>query len=399
MGKKNFLKTSKNKKKKITKKYLKQKKYLNKVFLLIILLILYLTLIFIKKSNNNNESIKIYIKGKIETINPSKLSQSDHYKLLLPKIKYHNIKKIDPNSEINLFKLENSVDYDKMKMAKNGTHIYHSCIIAKAKNENLYAREFIEYYLNLGVEKFYFGDDNEDFVENLSDVLDDYIKKGIVEIEYINNLHMPHHDFCEYTFKAIKFRCKWILIFDIDEYLEFTDKNMTLKSYLDAPMFDKCDAIRIHWMIYDDNNLIYYDNRTLKERFTHGLPNEEYNKWPKPIVRGKDFGVNMFSEQKSAHFPSKLVTEQCDAAGNLYNLNKNIISPRHYELCYLRHHTFKTAEEFALKMLRGDGVKSQYDFDDIMRHFARINVINEEKLKVIEHIANRTFPKYHKNNN
>ena len=151
MGKRKFLKTSKNKKKKNTKKYLKEKKYLNKVFLLIILLILYLTLIFIKKSINNNESIKIYIKGKIETINPSKLSQSEHYKLLLPKIKYHNIKKIDPNSEINLFKLENSVDYDKMKKAKNGTHIYHSCIIAKVKNENLYAREFIEYYLKLGV--------------------------------------------------------------------------------------------------------------------------------------------------------------------------------------------------------------------------------------------------------
>ena len=132
---------------------------------------------------------------------------------------------------------------------------------------------------------------------------------GIVEIEYINNLRMPHHDFCEYTFKSIKFRCKWILIFDIDKYLEFTDKKMTLKSYLDTPMFDKCDAIRIHWLIYDDNNLIYYDNRTLEERFTHALPNEAFNVWPKPIVRGKDFGVNMFSIQKSAHHPSQQVTE------------------------------------------------------------------------------------------
>ena len=158
-------------------------------------------------------------------------------------------------------------------MSKNETHIYHSCIISRGKNENLYVREFIEYYLKLGVEKFYLGDDNEDFVENLSDVLDDYIKKGIVEIEYINNIHIPHHDFCEYTFKAIKLRCKWILVFDMDEYLEFFDKKMTLKSYLDDPMFDKCDAIRIHWIIYNDNNLIYYDNRTLKERFTHGLLN------------------------------------------------------------------------------------------------------------------------------
>ena len=99
--------------------------------------------------------------SRIETIIPSKLSLSDRYKLILPKIKYHKIKMVDPNKEINLFKLENSVDYKKMKTAKNGEHIYHSCIIAKAKNENLYVREFIEHYLNIGVEKFYFGDKNE----------------------------------------------------------------------------------------------------------------------------------------------------------------------------------------------------------------------------------------------
>ena len=315
------------------------------------------------------------------------------------RIKYHKIKKIDPNSEYSLFKLENSVDYDKMKNAKNGTHIYHTCIIARAKYENLYIREFVEYYLKLGVEKFYLADENEDFVENLSDVLDDYIKKGIVEIEYIKHLKIEHHDLCEIAFKEIKSRCKWIFMNDIDEFLEFNDKSMTLKKYLDDPMFDKCDAVRINWMIYDDNNLIYYDNRTLKERFTHGLPNEEYNKWPKSFVRGKDYGVNMFSQQKSAHFPSKLITKQCDANGNLYDLSKPLKIPTNYGLCHIRHHTFKSAEEFAIKMLRGNGIYRRYDFDDIMRHFARINVITEEKLKVIEHIANRTFPKYHKNNN
>ena len=38
---------------------------------------------------------------------------------------------------------------------------------------------------------------------------------------------------------------------------------MTLKTYLEMPIFDKCDVIRIHWIIYDDNDLVYYDNRTL----------------------------------------------------------------------------------------------------------------------------------------
>ena len=397
-------KFSKSRKRIKAKKYKAEKGYLKKLFLLIILLILYLTIISKKNDDinhkeNKEKPIKIYIREKIETIIPSKLSLSEHYKLILPKIKYHKIKKIDPNKEINLFKLENSVDYKKMKAAKNREYIYHSCIIAKAKNENLYVREFIEHYLNIGVEKFYFGDDNEEFVENLSDVLDDYIKKGIVEIEYIKNLHLSHHDFCEYAFKAVKLRCKWILIFDIDEFLEFTNKSMTLKTYLDTPMFDKCDVIRIHWLIYDDNNLTYYDNRPLKERFTHALPHHNLNIYHKSIVRGKDYGVNMFSEQKTAHQPTMLVSEQCGAIGNFEKLGKDIMMPPHFELCHLRHHTFKTAEEFALKMLRGDSGANKYDFDFIMGAFAGVNEITEEKLKVIEHIANKTFPKYHKNNN
>ena len=50
------------------------------------------------------------------------------------------------------------------------------------KLENLYSRELISYYMNLGVEKFVFGDNNLRGTEKLSDVLQDYISNGIVDI-------------------------------------------------------------------------------------------------------------------------------------------------------------------------------------------------------------------------
>ena len=71
----------------------------------------------------------------------------------------------------------------------------------------MYAIDYIEYYLSLGVEKFYFGDDNPEGFENLGDALDDYIKKGIVEIEYIRHLNIVHHIFVQQVFDNIKFRC------------------------------------------------------------------------------------------------------------------------------------------------------------------------------------------------
>ena len=385
-----------NTKKKKVKKYSKNKGFLHKFFLILILFILYLST-FVKRKNN--QFYKIWINGAIETINPSKLPLNEHYKILMPKIKYHEYKKINPEEEINLFKLEDSVDYKKVKEAGNGNHIYYSCIIAKAKFENLYIREFVEYYINLGVEKFYFGDDNPEFVENLSDVLDDYIKKGIVDVEFIYHRNIPHHDFCEYTFKAVHSRCKWILIFDVDEYLEFVDKNMTLKSYLEMPEFDKCDVIRIHWMTFDDNNLLYYENKPLKERFTHALPDNVLNIYHKSIVRGKDYGVDMFSKEKTAHQPSPLVTEQCGAIGNIEKPGDGIMRPAQFKYCHLRHHTYKTAEEFAIKMLRGSHPNVKYNYNEIMEYFFKVNEVTEEKLKIIENIVNTTFPQYHKNNN
>ena len=53
---------------------------------------------------------------------------------------------------------------------------------------------------------------------------------------------------------------------DIDEYLII--KNNTIRRYVSNPIFNKCDFIKIHWTLPTDNGLIYYDNRTLIERFS-----------------------------------------------------------------------------------------------------------------------------------
>ena len=86
-------------------------------------------------------------------------------------------------------------------------------------------------------------------------------------------------------------------MYDADEFLEFNDKNMTIKNYLEMPFFDKCDAIKIHWKIFNDNNLVYYDNRTLKERFPYAQ--NYHNNFHKSIIRGKDYNGIIFNDGPS----------------------------------------------------------------------------------------------------
>ena len=171
---------------------------------------------------------------------------------------------------------------------------------------------------------------------------------------------------------------------------------MNIKTYLDMPIFDKCEAIKIHWIVYDDNNLLYYDKRPLRERLTHGLPHNKYNVYHKSLLRGKDYNAVVFPDNN--HQPN-LDFQQCDAEGIIEKLGKAIMGPKKYKYCYLRHFTFKTAEEFGIKLLRGFQQNIKYNLEGKINDFTEINELTEEKLKAIENIVKQTFSKFHKNNN
>ena len=65
------------------------------------------------------------------------------------------------------------------------------------------------------------------------------------------------------TFNLKKF--DWFIMVDMDEYLFIV--NDTLKNYLNNKIFGKCDFIKIHRVDTQDNDLLYYDSRTLFKRF------------------------------------------------------------------------------------------------------------------------------------
>ena len=90
-------------------------------------------------------------------------------------------------------------------------------------------------------------------------------------------------------FEKYKNECNWFLFFDFDEYLYMhfqPNVSLTLQEFLPNKMFDKCEAILFNWLIYTDNDLIYYDNRTLLERFPVPNYNVLDNIVVKSIIRG-----------------------------------------------------------------------------------------------------------------
>ena len=275
---------------------------------------------------------------------------------------------------------------------------YFSCIANTAKFENRYAREFIEHYLSIGVEKFYLMDDNLINGEKLIDVLQDYVNKNIVEIIDNRGKKVSITEFYEYILKYVRYKCKWLLYYDFDEHLEFVDGNMTIKNYLSNHVFDKCDVVKIHWLMYYDNDLVRYDNRSLKERFKNSTLKTFENNFHKSIVRVRKYQDYMWTENTGPHQPNESLVNMCDSKGKLANVPHGILGHPNYKYCYLKHYSMKTAEEYALKLVRGELKETKYtlkELNDKLERFFKYNKFSKEKLLLFEKKLNMTFPQYH----
>lgn len=158
-------------------------------------------------------------------------------------------------------------------------------ICAIGKKENLYVKQFISYYLNLGIDHIFIYDDNEANAEKISTVIEPKFvnfvtiyKKNISQVDSYNDCYKRYND-----------SFNWLLFVDFDEYLYI--KKYSLKHYLNKPIFNKCDFIHFHWVIATDNDLILYDNRTLFERFKGPYKQSGFIK---SIIRGNIKGLKYY---------------------------------------------------------------------------------------------------------
>jgi hypothetical protein len=137
---------------------------------------------------------------------------------------------------------------------------YYLSVCAMFKNEGPYLEEWIEYYLLQGVEKFYLYDNESS--DNARQILDPYIKEGLVEYtfwphrgdpkDYILKDQKRAYNEC---IKEVAGKTYWLAIVDIDEFIVPVD-TPNLISYLHE--FDKeprLGGIKANWQLYGTSHL------------------------------------------------------------------------------------------------------------------------------------------------
>ena len=262
------------------------------------------------------------------------------------------------------------------------------------KLENKYAREVVEYYKKLGLDKFFIADDNSLNSEKISDVLQDYIDEGFIEIFDIRDQHFTQTYFFEFSFDKYKSRCKWMLYFDVDEYLEFTDKKITINDYLFQDRFDKCEVIKINWVMYINDDLLYYDNRPLQERFPTPTYVKENVRTVKSIVRS-DSRRNPWIRNSAPHEPAPGLYS-CDSLGNYSPYNSGTIYPPILSYCYLKHYHYKSVEEYVFKIKKGLYNGTKIDVNEKIQVYFERNKYSKVKMELFEKMLNKSFKWLHK---
>ena len=263
-------------------------------------------------------------------------------------------------------------------------------ICTMAKNENLYIKEFVDYYIKIGIDHFFIYDSNEPNTEKISDVIGKSYKQYITI--YDNKTKIKNQKIAYTTcYNENKNKYDWFFMIDIDEYLYI--KNNTLKNYLSNKIFDKCDFIKIHWVQPTDNNKLYYENKPLLERFKRPYLKDTHIK---TFVRGNIEGLKYVIHSPSES-PKRNIT--CNNAGKRLNYPKihfQDVFEINYEKAYIIHFKYKSTQEYINKIKRGYEWESKKFLKMRIREYFKDNEITMKKIKYMEKELKIDLSKYKK---
>ena len=237
-------------------------------------------------------------------------------------------------------------------------------VCAIAKNEGPYFKEWVEWHLQHGVEKFYVYD-NESTDETKS-VLEPYIRLGIVEYKYWPGYRrqLAAYDDC---LENHRFSSRWIAFIDLDEFI-VPVKDENIPQFLNK--FESFAGVEINWLIYGSGGRKKKTPGVIMDRFKfHSNPNHYLNRHVKSIVNPRQVFAMI-----GCHEAARISGSIADSHGHPINKNFRERQPQQ-DVIRINHYAVRSYEEFTEKQARGrasgtqtavrDEYFKQYDLNDI----------------------------------
>lgn len=258
---------------------------------------------------------------------------------------------------IKAFKLKHRLSHDHT-LPK-----YYLAVCAIAKNEGPYFKEWIEWHLSQGVERFYIYDNES--TDGTREVLQPYIDAGIVEYFYFpgRKRQLAAYDDC---FERHRLDTRWIAVIDLDEFI-VPIKDRSIPEFLHR--MESYAVVEINWLVYGSSGAKTKTEGKLMQRFRkHSLPGHQLNRHVKSIADPRRV-CTMIGCHEAARISGKPV----DPNGHIITTHFGDREPQQ-EVIRINHYAIKSYEEFLAKRARGRartnsvrdmGYFERYDLNDI----------------------------------
>ena len=284
---------------------------------------------------------------------------------------------------------ENNKTEDHLKWLANHGNLWHPvpreagitdvAVCAIGRQENRYAKEWVEHYKKLGVKKIFIYDNYFGQEERLQDVLDNYVKKGFVEIIDVHDKPDMQNRVYNHCYKMHGHEYAWIGFFDFDELLRLKEKqtiSKAMEKYTDA------DMVLVNWRIMTDNGLTRYDDRPMAKRFIKPMPIDQHVKYDRPenehvkcLIRGGIDGID-FHTTHNPHCADIPRMKCVNPSGE--PVHQGAFAPIDHKVMWIDHYFTKTAEEWMLvKLSRGYHGMEKRTAEIISHQVERFFAINE----------------------
>ena len=118
------------------------------------------------------------------------------------------------------------------------------CVIGK--NENKYAKEYVDHYKSIGFNHIFIYDNNDKEGEHFEEVLSEDIAKNYVSIiNYRNRKDQPQFKAYNDCYEKNSKNYEWLAFYDFDEFLHLK-KHKTIQEFVEEEKFNNCTNIKIN---------------------------------------------------------------------------------------------------------------------------------------------------------
>lgn len=263
-----------------------------------------------------------------------------------------------------------------LKREQDTKFTHEVAIVAIAKNEGLYLREWIEYHRLIGITKIYFYDNESN--DHTRQLLQPYIEANLVEYQWIPGIGRQLDAYNDAIAKH-KQECRYMAFIDLDEYImpekPYQPIDEVVKQVLSKKKY--AAGIALNWCLYGNSGHKSRPDGLITESYIdRACETNPMNHMVKTLCNPRFVHYYI-----SPHYPQyKLGAISVDSTG-MHRSKGWFCRDLTFQNIRLNHYYCKSEEDYKIKTSRGLGDRAgSYDLSKY--HQMNFNEVHDESMLV-----------------